>query len=381
MTQAEQRIYLVGAGQIARLHATVAGKLPVPVALSVADPDPGSRATFAESFPGARVHPDAATMLAEPARDDDIVVVATPPYAHAAMTALALESGRHVLCEKPLAKDFAEAESMVGLARAKGLLLADCAARFRDIATTRALRDVVPRLGPPHRMRYVHRQRRSRTAIDSDSPPWFLDRSRTGGGILMDWGPYDLTLLDDLLAPVSVEVRDAWLANPRTALNLPPGTVFDVETQVGATLVYELAGGERVHVDYEHAACTHGLERREAELDGLDGSAHWDWLAGIFGAGPPTIALGRDQAGAPATDQIEVTGVEKPYDITHKLLASFSRLVRGEVAAAPDVLLAEDALFVFGCLRAIYDCAATGTAQRVERAATTATTATAGGVR
>ncbi|WP_160150900.1 hypothetical protein [Microbacterium timonense] len=52
-------------------------------------------------------------------------------------------------------------------------------------------------------------------------------------GVVMDWGPYDMSTLFDLLDPVRVEVRDAWVGRAVTAAD-PAGVPFDVETDAGA---------------------------------------------------------------------------------------------------------------------------------------------------
>jgi len=49
--------------------------------------------------------------------DIGIVLVCTPPYAHAEITIAALKAGKHVLCEKPLARTLAEADEMIAVAR------------------------------------------------------------------------------------------------------------------------------------------------------------------------------------------------------------------------------------------------------------------------
>jgi predicted dehydrogenase len=66
------------------------------------------------------------------ARDDiDLISIVTPPYLHKEMTLAALESGKHVLCEKPTAMDAAEAREMWDKAREKNLLgLIDHELRF-----------------------------------------------------------------------------------------------------------------------------------------------------------------------------------------------------------------------------------------------------------
>lgn len=56
-------------------------------------------------------------------REVDVIYVATPHPWHASCTLMALEHGKHVLCEKPFAVNLREAESMVAMARSKGLFL------------------------------------------------------------------------------------------------------------------------------------------------------------------------------------------------------------------------------------------------------------------
>ena len=56
---------------------------PAAVSVSVADPSPSARDEFLQHYPAARAYADASTMLAEPAQDGDIVVVATPPTSNA----------------------------------------------------------------------------------------------------------------------------------------------------------------------------------------------------------------------------------------------------------------------------------------------------------
>lgn len=59
------------------------------------------------------------------ARDDvDWVYVVTPPFLHREHVTLALEAGKHVLCDKPLAIDLESADAMLALAKSKGLWLA-----------------------------------------------------------------------------------------------------------------------------------------------------------------------------------------------------------------------------------------------------------------
>ena len=52
----------------------------------------------------------------------DAVAVATPPHAHAAIVLAALAAGKHVLCEKPFARNAAEARTMLAAAEGAGVV-------------------------------------------------------------------------------------------------------------------------------------------------------------------------------------------------------------------------------------------------------------------
>lgn len=75
-----------------------------------------------EAYPGVHLYTSLETALADPAID--AVYVASPVALHAEQTIASLRAGKHVLCEKPTAMNFAEAQSMVEAARAAHRLFA-----------------------------------------------------------------------------------------------------------------------------------------------------------------------------------------------------------------------------------------------------------------
>lgn len=357
------KIYIIGAGAIARHHAAAIQQLPdAPgVILSVADPNPVALQEFLKTNPLARPFSDAHAMLSEPAQPDDIVIVATPPFTHCELSCAAFESGRHVLCEKPLAMSSAEAHRMLAVARAKKRLLGCCSDRFLGIPTTAEAKRLVQTgaLGKPYHVTFVQRTRRGRTGIEyQPSTRWFLDRAKNGGGVVMDWGPYDFATLNEVLAPVRVEVLTAWMANPTTAPSWPADMVFNVEQHAGASLRYHLGDGTVVPVTYERAACTHGNPLSVVEIEGDRGAVRWDWL---MTSGKGELARSVDKDGKVETTTAELTD-DGGLNFHQKPLVYFARRVRGEAAPA---LLNEQAVFNFCCLCAVYECAATGRAQTV----------------
>ncbi|MBV8491179.1 MAG: Gfo/Idh/MocA family oxidoreductase [Candidatus Eremiobacteraeota bacterium] len=87
---------------------------------AVVDSNPARVAAALRSYPATR----GAASLSDVLGDVDAVAIATPPDTHAGLTRAALEAGKHVLVEKPLATDPADAWELVALAQRLGLVLA-----------------------------------------------------------------------------------------------------------------------------------------------------------------------------------------------------------------------------------------------------------------
>jgi predicted dehydrogenase len=110
---------IIGSGGIARgVHIPGYQKLPNVKVIAVSDPFEGARTGAAEQFGIESAYEDFNEML----QRDDIhaVSVTTPNFLHAEATIAALEAGKHVLCEKPLAMNAQEGEAMVEAARRTG---------------------------------------------------------------------------------------------------------------------------------------------------------------------------------------------------------------------------------------------------------------------
>jgi len=361
----KQRIYLIGAGKIARAHADAIRKLPdaEQVILSVADPNPHMLADFAIHYPYARAFDNAQAMLAEPAQETDIVIVATPPFTHCELTCAALSTGRHVLCEKPLAMNQAQARQMLATAQSHNRLLGCCSVRFLHWPPTEEAQRLLNEqaLGEIYHVRFISREQRNRPGVEYQPDTfWFLDLAKSGGGTLMDRAPYEFTVLNDLFKPERVDVLAAWMANPTTALHLPPEAIFDVEQQIGATLRYHLPDGKTFIMNYERASCSHSDEQSQIEIEGLKGTLRWPWAL------PPvkmTLTHNYDHDG-----RIESRTISFPppgpdtLRFGEKPLVYFYRRMIGEPSSA---LVNEQALFNFSCIRSIYDCAQSGQPQTV----------------
>ena len=107
------RYGLIGCGGIGVLRAEALGKLPGHTLEAVCDTDTARATDVAKRF-GGRVISDWRELVQ--LADIDAVIVSTPPSLHYDMTIAALDAGKHVLCEKPLARNPEECQDMIDAA-------------------------------------------------------------------------------------------------------------------------------------------------------------------------------------------------------------------------------------------------------------------------
>ncbi|MDP9695784.1 UNVERIFIED_ORG: putative dehydrogenase [Arthrobacter globiformis] len=128
-------------------------------------------------------------------RDDiDLIDICTPGDTHAQIAAAALEAGKHVLCEKPLANSVDEAERMtvVAEAAAKRGVYAMCGFSYRRTPALALAKRMVEegRLGT---IRHVRAQYLQDWLSDENAPmTWRLDKSKSGSGSLGDIGAHSI---------------------------------------------------------------------------------------------------------------------------------------------------------------------------------------------
>jgi len=156
---------------------------------------------FAERHRARTFHTDLAQMLAS---DVDAVYVASMVCLHKDQTVAALKAGKHVLCEKPMALDYAEAQEMTAAAKQSGRTLGVAYyrrffpnwVRAKELAQGGAIGDVV----------LVRILLCGWADLKPEDPKfWRLQREKSGGGVIADVGSHRIDLVMDLLdLPVSV---------------------------------------------------------------------------------------------------------------------------------------------------------------------------------
>ncbi len=203
------RYAIVGTGGISRGHARqIREHLDNAQLVAAADIDARRVADFAREFAVPATFTDPRELLARV--ECDAVVVSTPDAAHKDVAIAALRAGRHVLCEKPLALNHADARAMVDAARRAGKLTA-VNFSYRDWPALQAVAAYVRagRIGEVRHVEASYLQSWLASRIWGDwrtNPAWLWRLSRRHGsnGVLGDIGVH---IVDFATFPVG-EVKE-----------------------------------------------------------------------------------------------------------------------------------------------------------------------------
>ncbi|HEY0478405.1 MAG TPA: Gfo/Idh/MocA family oxidoreductase [Kofleriaceae bacterium] len=151
--------------------------------VAIAEVSPARRQAAAVTVPHIRCVAEAADVIGD--AEVDAVVIATPIFTHHGLARAALEAGKHVLVEKPLAPSVAEAEELVALAaRAGRVLMVDHT--FVYTAAVRKIASVIA-AGELGRVLYL------------DSVRINLGLFQPDYNVIWDLAPHDLTIIDYVL--------------------------------------------------------------------------------------------------------------------------------------------------------------------------------------
>ncbi|TCN01218.1 putative dehydrogenase [Paenibacillus sp. BK033] len=213
---------------------------------------------------GSKVYADYRELIADPSID--VVHVLTPNDSHSFITIDSLEAGKHVMCEKPMAKTAAEARAMLDAAKRTGKKLTiGYNNRFRP--DSQVLKKICEQ-GELGEIYYARAHAIRRRAV----PTWgvFLDEEKQGGGPLIDIGTHalDLTLwMMDNYKPVSVtgsvfhklgskeNAANAWGPWDPAKFTVEDSAVGFIKMENGATITLEASWALNT-LDIDEAKCT-----------------------------------------------------------------------------------------------------------------------------
>jgi len=105
---------VIGCGVIAEEHLDILKRIPGVRVAGICDPNPEAVAKIVSKFKVEHTYDDVRRMLE--AEKPQVVHIVTPPQSHRSLAEIAIQSGCHVLVEKPMAMDAADAQAMAALA-------------------------------------------------------------------------------------------------------------------------------------------------------------------------------------------------------------------------------------------------------------------------
>jgi predicted dehydrogenase len=187
-TTSTYRVAVIGAGGIAKYsHVPGFQRLPNCEVVAICDVNEARARELADDLKVPRTYGDYNTMLAEVR--PDITVVATPNVFHKTMSIAALEAGSNVLCEKPLALTYADAQEMFDIAAAHNRTLT-AGTHYRFTPPMQAAKQQADAgfFGKIYAVRTAWQRRSGIPGYGS----WFTNRDLAGGGALLDIGIHAL---------------------------------------------------------------------------------------------------------------------------------------------------------------------------------------------
>ncbi len=204
MSKAPIRIGIIGCGQIAQHHMSTYAKIPDAKMVGFADISEAAAQRSAEQYGADFYTTNFRELLA---RDDiDAIDVCLHNNFHMPATVAALEAGKHVYCEKPMAGSYVDAKTMLDTAAAAGKHL------HIQLSTlyaneTRAAKELIDagELGEVYHARSTGFRRRGRPYVDGYGTPTFVQKRNSAGGALYDMGVYHISRILYLLGNPDVE--------------------------------------------------------------------------------------------------------------------------------------------------------------------------------
>ena len=192
------RIGVIGVGQIGQVHLDLYEAIPGVEVAAIADANREHAQGVSKRYDIPRVYTDFRELLAR--QDIQAVDVCLHNNLHMPVSVAALEAGKHVYCEKPMAGSYRDAESMYQAARARGLKLSiQLNTLFSN--ETKAAKFLIDQgwLGKLYHARSVGHRRRGRPYVDGYGSPAFVQKEVASGGALYDMGVYHIASLLYLL--------------------------------------------------------------------------------------------------------------------------------------------------------------------------------------
>lgn len=248
---------LIGSGDISKKRIAPALRdLPNCVFVSVSRSRTELAEEFANEFGARKWSADWQELVTD--EEIEAVYIATPVYLHVGQAVAAAEAGKHVLCEKPMALNAKECEEMIAACRANNVKLGiayyrrfyPAVGRVKQIIESGEIGSIA--VAQMNAFEYF------------DPPPdhprrWFIEREKSGGGPMIDFGCHRLEVLTNLFGAV------------QRIASVTSNAIFEREVEDTVAAFMQFGNGTSASITVTHAA----IEPQDTlDIYGTKGSIH-----------------------------------------------------------------------------------------------------------
>lgn len=225
------RVGIIGCGMItARRHAPEYTDNPHSEVVALYDFDQERAKELAAGY-GAKVYATVEELIADP--EIDAVSICSPNSTHAPYSVMALEAGKHVLCEKPMALELADTRKMMEAAEKASKILM-IGHNQRLLPTHRKARELL-QSGMIGNILSIQSNFRHRGpeywSVNRSNSTWFFDKNKAHFGALGDLGAHKLDIIRFL---TNDEVEDICCETVTRDKRYPDGRLIDLEDNASA---------------------------------------------------------------------------------------------------------------------------------------------------
>lgn len=274
--QKEIRVGMIGYGQMGRIHTYAYRSIPLyydgqPCKITLKCVCDANEALARKGVEQAGFESSTTDYRALVERKDiDVVNICTPNRLHKDAVIAALQNGKHVYCEKPLAFDEAEAREIVAVADQSGMKH-QITAEYRFIPAIMKAKELINAdfVGRVFHFRglYLHAG-----YIDPKRPrEWRLQKEVIGGGVLVDLGPHILDIMRYLVGEVeevSVMMETFFKERPMPE---DPKKMGKVEVEDAITALMKMSNGALGFAEMSRVA-TGAEDEMRFEIHGQNGA-------------------------------------------------------------------------------------------------------------
>lgn len=346
------RVGLVGAGQVGSKRAAVVNEDPMAALIVVADVREKRAGEVAARWGagGCRLTADWQEVVGS--SDLDAVIVSTVNKFLAPISIAALQSGKHVLCEKPMGRNLVEAQRMAKAAQSTGRLL-KIGFNHRYYPGIRKAYELCAQgeIGPLFFVRCIYGHG-GRPGYEKE---WRGDPDLAGGGELLDQGVHVVDLCRWFLGEFNEVIGYAatcfWELGYLSIPDSHPPCAIRHRLEDNAFVLLRTASGQ---VAFWHTSWTQWKNRFLFEVYGRDGYVRVEGRGGSYGPQRLTLGKRRAESGRPEEKAWEFPGPDVSWEAEW---ADFTAAIReGRRPMGNE----EDGLQAMRLIAAIYESAHTG---------------------